>query len=377
MNNETVYLKREELYKMVWSEPVSKLARGYGLSDRGLGKICKRLEIPVPGRGYWQMKKKGLQMPVALLRPTKKSNAMGAYIRRTSKPQIDGEQNQETYDLITAEKLFENKITVPPSLDSPHYLIAMTKRSLIGAKVDDRGLKQPRARGCLDIRVGQDSIDRAILIMDTLVKALEARGIDISVAKEPPFSTSISVMDEVVKFALNEDLNRIERKLTAVQMKEKENHPWMYDRLEYDYSPNRILFLKIKNDDVLNTRKTWSDGRRQRLEDCLNSFVVGLIKAAEALRHRRIERERQELEWQERRRQREESERLRREEEERLKDLDREVSSWHRSQQIRSYVDAVKKWAIQKYGEIKPDSKLHQWLTWATQQADRLDPLVE
>jgi hypothetical protein len=377
MNSETIFLKREELYKMVWSEPVSKLAQGYGLSDRGLGKICNRLEIPVPGRGYWQMKKKGLQLPVPPLRPTKKSNATGTYIHKTSKPQMDGKQDQETCGLITAEKLPENKITVPPSLDSPHFLIVMTQRSLMGAKVDDRGLKQPRARGCLDMCVGQDSIDRAILIMDTLVKALETRGFNISVAKETPFSTSISVMEEVIKFALNEDLNRTERKLTIAQIKEKEKHPWMYSTQEYDYSPNGILFLKIENDDVWNIRKTWSDGRKQRLEDCLNSFVGGLIKAAEAIRHRRVERERQELEWKERRRQQEESERIRREEEEKLKALDREVASWHRSQQIRLYIDAVKKWAIQKYGEVEPDSKLHQWLTWATQQADRLDPLVE
>jgi hypothetical protein len=377
MDNETIFLKREELYKLVWSEPVSKLAQGYGLSDRGLGKICKRLEIPVPGRGYWQMKKKGLKMPVPPLRPTKKLNATGAYIRRTSKPQIDSEQDHETCDLITAEKLPENKITVPPSLDSPHSLIALTQRSLMGAKVDDRGLKQPRARGCLDIRVGQDSIDRAILIMDTLVKALETRGFDISVAKEPPFSTSISVMDEVIQFALSEDLNRTERKLTVAQIKDKEKHPWMYRIQEYDYSPNGILSLKIKNDDSLNTRKTWSDGRRQRLEECLNSFVGGLIKAAIAIKHLRAERKRRELKWQEERRQWEESERIRREEEEKMKVLDREVASWQRSQQIRSYIDAVKKWGIQKYGEIKPVSKLQQWLTWATKQADRLDPLVE
>jgi hypothetical protein len=377
MDNETIFLKREELYKLVWSEPVSKLAQGYGLSDRGLGKICKRLEIPVPGRGYWQMKKKGLKMPVPPLRPTKKSNATGTYIHRTSKPRIDGEQDHETCDLITAEKLPENKITVSPSLDSPHSLVVMTQRSLIGAKVDDRGLKQPRARGCLDVHVGQDSIDRAMLIMDTLVKALESRGFDISVAKEPPFSTSVSVMDEVIKFALNEDLNRTERKLTAVQIKDKEKHPWMYRIQEYDYSPNGILLLKIKSDDSLNTRKTWSDGRRQRLEECLNSFVGGLIKAAIAIKHLRAERERRELKWQEERRQREESERIRREEEEKLKDLDEEVASWQRSQQIRSYIEAVNKWAIQKYGEIKPDSELQRWLTWATRQADRLDPLVE
>lgn len=377
MDNETIFLKREELYKLVWSEPVSKLAQGYGLSDRGLGKICKRLEIPVPGRGYWQMKKKGLKMRVPPLRPTKKLNATGAYIHKTSKTQRDGEHDHETCDLIMAEKLPENKITVPPSLDSPHFLITITQKSLMGAKVDNRGLKQPRARGCLDIHVGQDSIDRAMLIMDSLVKALETRGFNISVAKEPPLSTSVSVMDEAVRFALNEDLNRTERELTAAQVKEKEKHPWMYSSQEYDYSPNGVLSLKIKNDDSLNTRKTWSDGRRKRLEDCLNSFVGGLIKAALAIKHLREERERRELKWQEERRQWEESERIRREEEEKMKVLDREVASWQRSQQIRSYIDAVKKWGIQKYGEIKPDSKLQQWLTWATRQADRLDPLVE
>ncbi|MRS01725.1 hypothetical protein EG832_00620 [bacterium] len=342
MDNETIFLKREELYKMVWSEPVSRLARRYGLSDRGLGKICKRLEIPVPGRGYWQMKKKGLKIPVPPLRPTKKINATGAYIHRKSKPQRDGEEDHATCDLITAEKMPENKITVPLSLDSPHNLIVITQRSLIGAKVDERGLKQPRARGCLDIQVGQHSIDRAMLIMDTLVKALETRGFDISVNKEPPFSTTILILDESIEIALNEGLNRTERKLTAAQMKEKEKRPWMYGRQEYDYSPNGILYLRIKNDDSLNIRKTWSDGTRQRLEDCLNSFIEGLAKAAIAIKHLRTEREQRELRWQEERRKREEAERVRREEEEKLKDLEREIASWQRSQQIRSCIDAEK-----------------------------------
>ena len=150
--------------------------------------------------------------------------------------------------------------------------------------------------------------------MDTLVKALEIRGFDISVAKEPPFSPSISVMDEVIEFFLNEDLNRTERKLTAAQLKEKEEYPWMYSRQEYDYFPNGILSLRIKNNDSLNTRKTWSDGRRQRLEECLNSFVGGLIKAAIAIKHLRAEREQRELKWQEERRRREDGKRIRREE---------------------------------------------------------------
>ena len=35
-------LTREELYAQVWAEPMTKLAQRYGLSDRGLAKICTR-----------------------------------------------------------------------------------------------------------------------------------------------------------------------------------------------------------------------------------------------------------------------------------------------------------------------------------------------
>lgn len=46
-------MAREELYKLVWSTPIQKLAAIYGLSDKGLAKTCHRHLIPVPSRGYW------------------------------------------------------------------------------------------------------------------------------------------------------------------------------------------------------------------------------------------------------------------------------------------------------------------------------------
>ena len=36
-------LTREELYAQVWVEPMTKLAQRYGMSDRGLAKVCIRL----------------------------------------------------------------------------------------------------------------------------------------------------------------------------------------------------------------------------------------------------------------------------------------------------------------------------------------------
>jgi hypothetical protein len=55
----SVKLTRKEMYKQVWSEPMTKLAERYGLSDVGLAKICKKNKIPRPTRGYWARKQAG------------------------------------------------------------------------------------------------------------------------------------------------------------------------------------------------------------------------------------------------------------------------------------------------------------------------------
>ena len=44
---------RAQLYEQVWQQPMSKLARTYGISDVALAKVCRRLKVPLPGRGYW------------------------------------------------------------------------------------------------------------------------------------------------------------------------------------------------------------------------------------------------------------------------------------------------------------------------------------
>jgi excisionase family DNA binding protein len=46
-------LSREELYALVWTKPVTEIAKRFGLSDTGLRKSCVRYRIPVPPRGYW------------------------------------------------------------------------------------------------------------------------------------------------------------------------------------------------------------------------------------------------------------------------------------------------------------------------------------
>jgi len=374
MDKERILLSRVELYKMVWSEPVLTLAKKYGLSDRGLAKICARMEIPVPGRGYWQKRKNGWQIPVPPLPPLKKSIIREVYLKKSQEP-LTSIVNPELNDKVSFEKQPNNRITVCDSVTDDHPLVAKTEKSISSTKPDLKNIIRPKAHGCLDVRVGRDCIDRAMRIMDALVKSLEARGLRVTIADNKKSAACISVMDEVIEFCLEEKVKIIEKKLTPAQKKEQQEHPWMYGH-EYDYIPTGILSLKINGDGISDTRRTWSDGQKQRLENCLNSFVIGLMKAAEKIKESRIQREKRELEWQERRRRNEELEKMRWEEEARIKTLDKEVSAWSRSQQIRAYTEAFKIAVIKLYGEVVPGGKQDKWLTWANKYADRIDPLI-
>jgi integrase len=46
-------ISRQKLYDLIWSEPITTLAERFGISDRGLSKVCRRSDIPAPPRGYW------------------------------------------------------------------------------------------------------------------------------------------------------------------------------------------------------------------------------------------------------------------------------------------------------------------------------------
>jgi hypothetical protein len=45
-------ITRRDLYDEVWATPMLNLAKKYGLSDVGMAKLCRRHNIPLPGRGY-------------------------------------------------------------------------------------------------------------------------------------------------------------------------------------------------------------------------------------------------------------------------------------------------------------------------------------
>ena len=49
----TKNISREALYELIWSKPMTHVAKDLGISDVMLGKMCKEQLVPKPPRGYW------------------------------------------------------------------------------------------------------------------------------------------------------------------------------------------------------------------------------------------------------------------------------------------------------------------------------------
>jgi len=64
-----ITLHRDPLYKEVWETPMRQLAKRYDITDVGLAKICRKMDIPTPPRGYWAKRTNGQRVGKAPLPP--------------------------------------------------------------------------------------------------------------------------------------------------------------------------------------------------------------------------------------------------------------------------------------------------------------------
>jgi len=352
-------VSREDLYALVWSEPMSRLARRFGLSDVGLAKACTRMMIPLPGRGYWAKKEVG-RAPRPTRLPTLPTNA-GAdkreiRVRRKEAP-------------TAAEALREEptaiEVIVLDVLSDPHPLVAKTVKAFRGGKSQHDGYLMPKTPDCLAVRATMGTIDRAMRMYDALIKAIEHRGHVVEVQRytrenytEPQYRTVVLVENESVEIEITENTRRIER----LRERNSDTYP------KYEFVPSGNLSLAIKN----GTQTRRADGAKRTLESQLGRVIHGLALAAVEIkeaRRRREEYQREQLEAQ--RREWEEAER-RRVEAGRVRALDAAIDRMHTARWVREYA-AELKGNLSAHPEANTPA-MQEWLAWVDGYARRIDP---
>lgn len=384
-NSELIVLTRQDLYDRVWTRAMRTVAPELGVSDVGLKKLCKRLDIPTPPLGYWAKKEYGKATKQPRLPAYGDAELEGIKFYPNAQ-EGRSEMAREVVEVLLREKAKENRIVVPDRLGEPCLLVERTSKSLKAARADDEGLVQPRAKKTLDVGVAPDNVERAMLIMDTLLKALDSRSLHVQLRDhDGAWATTVTVLDEAIDFALHEIVDRVERDPTPAEKRRMDQLPYFHgnDRF-YNRVPSGRLCLEIKSGPANGRRHRFADTKRRPLANLLNTFVSTLFRTAEDIKveRKRLEELRQEREQQERRRQEWERQRYEkleeiRAEEERVAALMGEAEAWHKSQAIRTYIQAARENLIEVRGEVVPDSDADGWLRWANNQADRVDPLTD
>lgn len=365
---------RQELYDLVWSEPLSQLAPRLQISNVGLAKACRRAAIPVPERGYWAKLKAGKRVvrhPLPLRRPgmldeiVTGADAARRYgyvtddeIRnRTSDPPVFPE---DMADLTARVRRMVGRVRISKTLSEPHPIIA----ELLAA--DER--RRERQRNAVYPSPLNDPLfdspfeRRRLRILNAICVALARSGAGVAVGGPEARQLDLRVGHQGFSFTLD----RIETPRRQCRQ----------ERL-------KLVITYWAGSPV--TGNSWEDSDDGKIESHLTDIVVALIVTGETQyrdklkwHHEWVLKRKSELEEEARCRKEEEErserERVARFEQARVDHLLQDAAAWRQSAEVREYVAAVRaaSASIRDHAELQ---ELERWASWALSKADRIDPL--
>jgi hypothetical protein len=308
---------REEFYDLVWSKPITHLAKEFVLSDVAIHKVCKKHDIPNPPLGWWAKKAAGKdvkQTPLPKARPgipERVTIAAGQYSEESASLQSAREQ---------ARVLASSSGGNDGAPSSP--MVAKTIARLRKAKPSELGLVAASDHGLIACEVAPASLDRLELILSRIVAAAALQGFRL-VAGDAP--AAFEGADETLKFSIAETTRRVKHELTEKEQAEEEAwrrkserrnaaHNWDWGYLnrphfpEWDYVCTGLLGIEFETVYVnggQSPRKSFRDAKVQRLEHVAPDIAVAMAVLAAAKTERRLQFEEQARREEERRRLRE------------------------------------------------------------------------
>lgn len=343
----SIVLARKELYDRVWTEPMQKLSKDFGLSDVGLAKICRRYAIPVPPRGYWAKKQAGHKVRQTPL----PANAPAGYGGRIEiGPQdrpaaVEQPPSPQEHAAVAAESEPGNRIEAPKDdLRVTHPLLRSTRdywKATRGSILN--WPKDPPKH--IQISVSEGLRARTLRVLQTLFSALEKRGYSISPGEHG--AIQVKVLDETCGLTVRERQRQVrgERRRLA--------DPDLYK----GKAPHDLVYtgeLELRVEERFGRRSSITDTSNARVEDRLNDIVGHLVRAALAEKDYRAEQERARLASIERERERAAALQLRRREMARVRRLDELADAAGRHRRLTVFRDDLRA----AVGTVDRDSEL-------------------
>jgi hypothetical protein len=382
--NGRIIYNRETLYQEVWEQPVSKVAKKYGVSDVMIHKACKALNVPVPPRGYWAKIQAGQIVPKE---PLPDASGKTALIGRRTENKAQEQKVAYTASIDSMSFLPDEERTrvietalelwVDPDCKKLHPVLQKHKAAFSAWSKQhprdkyanwnrDTYRSKPKDEPPLWESVTEETLPRVHRFLDPLYRAVEELGGKIC------DDLSMEIRGEHVSLKITEGRDQTPHVLTKDEIRqvekyeqEKKKYHYAYEPKfrKYDYVPTGKLRVAAYGESYV--RDTSSAG----VEERIGEILLALYLQSEDVRIEREKREEAQRKAEEEKRQKELRRQKYNEEVDRLYALTNEARDFETACRIRAYVAAV---------EERPDLDVEtiNWVTWAKAKADWYDPTV-
>ena len=309
---------RKAFYELVWSQPVTHLAKEFHLSDVAIHKICRKHRIPTPPPGWWARKQAGQQVEMTVLPKAARGDAdriviAAAEIGSAGAAFAAARENARVL-------LSDFPVEVGPD---PHPVVDRTIAALRKTSPSPRGLLEVSGPKLVSTAISKASIVRAKLVLARVFSAAAVQGFRI---EEDARGVHFAGGGEVISFSIIETVNRVKHVPTPSEQKqldawekklERQRGRSSWDRgigmrpmfREWDFICTGQLSFKMESIGIAGRqrpRSTFRDAKTQQLESMAGDISVALAVLAVAKREERRRYEEEARIREEERRKREE-----------------------------------------------------------------------
>lgn len=371
---------RREFYDLVWSKPMIHLAEEFGISDVALHKICRKHNIPNPPLGWWAKKAAGKDVEQIPL-PDFESDRPDAITIRSA-PAAEW----KTQALEVAEEKARSASPSPEGRPKRgRVIVRSTMAALRRCKPNGQGLVCVHDAGLISCSIAKQSIGRLADLLPKLEAAAEVQGFTLTQDDEP---SRFSDGTQTVKFEIREGYTREKHELTRSEKaelsafeKRSERRGWRYEHgdphpifADWDFKPTgrlSISFEPVWYYRHPTPRRSFNDGKRQRLENLVNKIAIGIAVVAAAKAERERKDNEQALRYEEQRQRRELEARLKYIEDRRAEELAKLLDAHQRLNRLENLLAC-----IHADPGASDNCRVQQFREWLQRHIDEAQPLL-
>lgn len=365
MTHQPKELTREELHNLVWETPISRLADRFGISGNGLAKICRRLEVPYPPRGWWAKKAAGKALKTGALPPARPETIVRVSILPTEndtgdlKAQIH-QRRDEIGDIAVARRL-----------TNPHPIIARWRQARQTRIEEARRERDPWRRSLYSVSDFTSTDRRRHRVLQALFEILERQGATIS--EDDRGKLIAMVADEKIEFSLQEKSRQVTRPLTD---EERRWESWNKSGVKTELEPTGHFQFSIRSWIDQPIRKNWLEGDKRSIEGMLAEIAATFLVLGRLLADRtRVRREQAKLHA-ERQRQLDIERERRKLDENRWNRFLEIAEGWRRIEDARAFLARLRELDLPD-PQLIDDLTISDWLDWAEERVAKLDPSAQ